>query len=98
MLSSVDRSSRKSLTFAPAISSPSGAPLPSQRSERFPLFRSVSGIGAGRLASQRRLPHQPIAAEPLPLDPLQLIVGEQALPPELLEHTRRRPLLQAAVR
>src|SRR5437773_713663 len=92
MRSSVERSKRKSLTFAPAISTASGAPLPSHRSERFPLFRPIGGIGARFLAAQRRLPHQPVAGQPLPLDPPQLVVGEQALPPELLEHPRPRPL------
>src|SRR5919204_4294197 len=98
MFSSVARSSRKSLTFAPPISTPSGAPLPSQSSERFPLFRSVSGIRPRLLAAQRRLPDQTVAGQPLPLDPLQLVVGEQPLPPELLEHPRLRPLLKTPVR
>src|SRR6266545_3930539 len=98
MFSSVARSSRKSLVFAPAISSPSGAPLPSHRSERFPLFGSVGGVGTRMLAAQRRLAHRPVARQPLPLDPVCLIVGEQSLPPELFEHARPRPLLKAAVR
>src|SRR6266542_5859422 len=98
MLVSVERNSRKSLTLAPAISSPSGAPLPSHRSERFPPFGPISGIGAGRLASQRGFSHQPVAGKPLPVDPPKLVVGEQFLPPERLEHTHPRPLLEAPMR
>src|SRR3982750_986618 len=55
-------------------------------------------IGPRPPPAQRRLPHRPVAAQPLPLDPLQLVVGEQPLPPELLEHARLRPLLETAVR
>src|SRR6266571_6770692 len=98
MFSSVARSSRKSLVFAPAISSPCGAPLPSHSSERFPLFGSIGGIGAGLVPAQRRLAHRTVARQPLPLDPVCLVVGEQSLPPELLEHARPRPLLKAAMR
>ena len=74
-------------------------PLPPRREANVsPPFCSISRIRAGRLAAERRLPGRPVARQPSPVDPDLLVVVEQALPPDLVEHTGLLPLLKAAVR
>src|SRR6266516_6505793 len=90
-------SSLKSFRFAPADAIPSGTPVPSVRSDRFAPFCSISGIGPGQLAAQRGLTERAVHRQPLPLDPLLFVVGEQPLPPELEEHAGVGPLAKAPI-
>jgi hypothetical protein len=72
------------------------APLPPLREANVsPPFCSISGIRAGRLATKWRLPGRPVARQPGPVDPDRLVVVEQPLPPDLVEHACLLPLLKA---
>jgi hypothetical protein len=60
------------------------------------LARSV-GLGPVFFPAQGSLGQRAIQGEPLPIDPRQLFVSEQARNPELFKHPGLRPLLKAAV-
>src|SRR5918911_4078425 len=99
MASSVSRISLWSLRLAPSIVAPSGTPRPSVSTRRFTprLPRSV-GLRPVFPPTQRRLAHRPVQGQPGPIDPLQSVIGQQALAPERLEHAGSYPLLEAPVR
>ena len=57
-----------------------------------PLFSSISGVRASLRPPERRLGHGPIASQPGPVDAHHLIIFQQPLAPELMEHARPFPL------
>jgi hypothetical protein len=65
---------------------------PRRRGFVSPLFSSISGIRTRRGAPKRRLAERAVHRQPLPLDPLRIVVGEQPAPPELQEDPRLSPL------
>lgn len=89
---------RWSLTLAPAMTTPTGTPRPSVRTERLTprLPRSV-GLRPVLPPTQGRLAHGSVQRQPRPIDPDQIVVGQQALPPERLEHPGPRPVLEPAM-
>ena len=72
--------------FAPATSMANGMPLASVSRLRLvpPLPRSV-GWGSVFFPAQRRLGHRAIQSQPAPVDPLEPVVGQQAIAPEVLK-------------
>lgn len=91
----VPLSSLWSFRLAPAWSSPTGTPAPSV--SVLPLFSSIGGIGASLLSAQRRLGHGSVSRKEVPVDANHLIIFQQPPAPELTEHARSFPLLEAAV-
>jgi hypothetical protein len=98
MLASVAWSSLKSLTLAPAISSPSGTPAPSVSRLRFVPCLALS-VGLRPLPSPPRggFRHRSVGGQPLPLEAFQAVVFHEPLPPQFEEETRLAPLAEAPV-
>ena len=61
----------------------------------FLLYQSDSGRS---WAPQGRLGDRAVSRQPRPVDPHQLVIREQPLPPNLIEHAGPAPLLQPPVR
>ena len=63
-----------------------------------PLLARSVGLGPVFFPRQGRLRHRPIHRLPAPLDPLLLVILQQALLPEFPEDPRLGPALKGAVR
>jgi len=98
MLSTVSAKSLKSFRFAPSTTRPIGTPRPSVNRLRLVprLARSV-GLGPVFFPAERSLGHRPVHREPLPVDPLQLVVSEESAFPERAKHSGLSPLLKPPV-
>src|SRR5262245_61666224 len=98
MLSSVASTNFLSCRLAPSMASPTGTPLASTSRLRLApsLPRSV-GFWPVFFPPEGRLGHAPVHRQPLPVEPLQLVVLLQPALPELLEDAGPDPLLEAAV-
>ena len=71
--------------------------LAEKRTFRPPFALSV-GFGPVASTTKRRFPGRAVARQPGPVDPDYLVVVEQPLPPDLVEHTGLLPLLKATMR
>src|SRR5438034_8193267 len=80
------------------MATPRGTPAPSVSRLRFvPLLARSVGLGPVFSPTQRRFGHRAVECLPVPLDAVQLLVGQQAACPEFAKHSRLGPLLEAAV-
>src|SRR5665213_1678495 len=99
MLSIVSAMSLWSFLFAPSTVSPTGTPAPSVSRLRFvPLLARSVGLGPVFFPAERRLRHRAVHREPLPVDPLGLVVGQEPLAPEFVKHARVEPFAKPPVR
>src|SRR5262245_8735167 len=98
MLSSVSRTSFMSLRLAPSTARPTGTPAASTSTLRLTprLARSV-GFLPVFFPPEGSLGHAAIHAYPLPIDPFQAVVFQQARLPHLKENAGLHPLLKAIV-
>src|SRR3954454_19689191 len=97
--SMVSRISLWSFRLAPATARPSGTPRPSvSRLRLVPDLPLSVGVGPVFPPAERRLAHRPAERQPIPIDPDQVVVGQEAPAPELVEHAGLGPLQEAAVR
>src|SRR5438876_3959594 len=96
MLSKVCSTSFMSLRLAPSTANPTGSPAASTSRLRLTPFlaRSV-GFLPVFFPPERRLGHAAVHAQPGPVEPLALVVGQQARLPHGLEDTGRDPFLEA---
>jgi len=99
MLAMVSAMSLWSLRFAPSTVRPTGTPAPSVRRLRLvpSLPRSV-GLGPVFFPPKWGLGHGPVQRKPGPVDALRIIVGQESLPPELVEDTTVEPFAKSAIR
>src|SRR5262245_15688596 len=99
MLSMVARTSFISCRLAPSTTRPIGVPWPSVSRLRLTpdLPRSV-GLLPAFFPAQSRLRQRPVHRQPVPVDPAQLIKLLHPSVPELEEHARFRPRLEAIMR
>ena len=86
-----------SLRLVLATTTESGVPRASVSRLLWPhLARSV-GLGPVFSPTEGRLAHRPVQRQPLPVDPLQPIVGQKPCLPECFEHTGLGPFLKTAM-
>src|SRR5947209_4598380 len=85
--------------LAPSTANPSGMPAASTNRLRLTPFlaRSV-GFLPVFFPPERCLGHAPVHTQPGPVDPLPLVVGQQARLPHFLEDAGRDPFLEAVMR
>src|ERR1700745_4009449 len=97
-LSSVASTSFMSLRFAPATARAPGTPRPSTSRLRLApcLPRSV-GFFPVFFPPEGRLGHAPVHTHPGPIDPLPVVVGQEAGLPQRLEDALLHPQLEAVV-
>src|SRR6266853_6019026 len=98
MLSIVWRTIFMSGRLAPSTASPTGMPSPSVSRLRFVPFlaRSV-GFLPVFFPPEGRLGHAPVHTQPVPVDPLPVVVGHQAVLPQRQKDAGLDPLLEAVV-
>src|SRR5512133_1334576 len=98
MLSRVSRAILKSLRLAPSTARPTGMPDASvSRLRLVPFLARSVGLGPVFFPSKRRFRHRSVHHHPVPVEALELVVGEQSATPELLEHPRFGPLQESAM-
>src|SRR5262245_33316339 len=97
--SMVCRAILKSLRLAPSTATPIGTPLASTNRLRLAprLPRSV-GFRPVFFPPEGCLGHAPVHRQEGPVDPLELVVLQQPGLPQLQEHPRGDPFLEAVVR
>src|SRR5215831_19489301 len=95
----VARTNFISCRLAPSTTSPMGTPCPSVSRLRLTpdLPRSV-GLRPVFFPPERGLGHRPVHRQPVPVDPAQFIKALHSRLPELEEHARLHPGLEAIVR
>src|SRR5215210_5297044 len=95
-LSRVSLTNFRSGRLAPATTRPTGTPWPSVNRLRLtPLLARSVGLGPVFFPSERGLRHRAVHAQPLPVNPLQLLKLLPPRPPQLYEHPGRHPFLKA---
>src|SRR5579864_3896245 len=98
MLPSVASTIFMSLRLAPPTARPTGTPLASTSRPRLAPFlaRSV-GFLPVFFPPEGCLGHAPVQRQPRPIDSLPVVVGHQAVLPQILKDARLDPLLKAVV-
>jgi hypothetical protein len=85
--------------LAPSTANPTGTPGPSTRWLRWtPFWARSLGFGPVFCPPAGRLGHAPVQRQPLPVDALQAVGGEQARLPHLPEDAVLHPALEAVLR
>src|ERR1700736_1474452 len=94
-LSRVSRTNFMSLRLAPSTAMPTGTPEASTSTLRLtpPLARSV-GFFPVFFPPEGSLGHAPVDTQPVPIDPLEVVVFQQTCLPHLQEHAGSNPLLK----
>src|SRR5512134_3120161 len=91
----VARAILKSLRLAPSTARPRGTPRPSVNTLRLvPIFPRSVGFLNTFFPPKGRFHHGPVYRESFPVNPLQGIIGHQALLPEGHKDVRLRPRLE----
>src|SRR5262245_20148460 len=98
ILSMVSRTIFRSGRLAPSTARPTGTPWPSTSRLRLtPLLARSVGFLPVFFPPEGCLGHAPVHTQPIPIEPLQAVVFEQARLPQRQEDAVPDPLLEAVV-